>query len=277
MSADPFQAEYRPLSAHYPGWGAVALLPWDEAIFGFPVADFASGSAPPVVTTVPDFQASLIEFSSTTGAALVSARVAGPDTAAQAALIAAGFIPVELSLTVTRHLNKADELPRLRFPLRPATSEDHDAILSICGRAFEFGRYHTDPRFPRALAHRRYTEWMRRALSGNDPNEYIFVLGGQRKLNGFMHVLIRDRKADLRLAAVNPDCEIGFAGFSLYAETLATLHSMSVSSVSSKIAASNTRVLNIYAALKFRFSCPQLTLHWHAPHAARLFEASLTA
>jgi hypothetical protein len=272
MSADPFQAEYRPLSAQHPGWGAIALLPWDEAIFRFRVADFALGSDPPDALAVPDFQASLTEFSRATGAALVSARVAAANTATQAVLIAAGFIPVELSLTVNRHLTKAGEFPRLRFPLRPATSEDHDDILSICGRAFEFGRYHTDPRFPRALAHRRYIEWMRRALSSNDPNEHVFVLGGQGKLSGFTHILIRDGKADLRLAAVNPDCEIGFAGFSLYAETLVALHSMSVSSVSSKIAASNTRVLNIYAALKFRFSRPQLTLHWHAPHAVTLFE-----
>lgn len=269
--AESFQAEYRPLSAQSPGWGTIARLPWDEAIFGFPVADLVFGDTLPGATAVPDFRALLTDFCRVTGAALVSAQIAATNTAAQAFLAAAGFIPVDFSLVATRYRLNIARLPEPRFPFRPATPDDHAAILSISGRAFEFGRYHTDPRFPRMLANRRYVEWIQRALSSNDPNERVFVLGGPGKVIAFMHVLIHGGRADLRLGAADPDNEIGFAGFSLYAETLRALQKLSVSTVSAKISASNTRVLNIFATLEFHFSCPRVTLHWHAPNALGVY------
>jgi ribosomal protein S18 acetylase RimI-like enzyme len=265
-----FQADYRPLSQAYSGWGAVALLPWDETIFGFPVAELEIGPEPPQPQTVPLFIDALMEFCRQTKAELISARASGTNTQAIAWLSKAGFSAVDFSLLAKLPRLKPDKLPKARFSIRRAIPEDHEAIRHLAGKAFQFGRYHTDPRFPVDLAHRRYVQWINRALTGPDPTNVVFVLGQPGEVIGFMHVVIEDRHTDLRLGAVDPGNRLGFAGFALYAETLRAVQECGGRSVSAKVAATNTRVMNILAALGFQFSCPEVTLHWHSPDAVHL-------
>jgi ribosomal protein S18 acetylase RimI-like enzyme len=261
-----------------PGWGMTACLPWDEAIFGFPVADLSFDGAPPSATRpVTAFAAALRDFCHGTNAELVSARAAGADTATQAFLGAAGFVPVDFSLLAQIPHLKAAKLPKPRFSLRPAEPNDYDAVCLIASTAFAFGRYHGDRRFPRALANRRYAQWVRRALDGADPDDHVLVLGPPNSVVGFMNVVIRDGRADLRLGAVDPENKLGFAGFSLYSETLLAVYAMGARSVSAKVTVANTRVLNVCAMLGCRFSDPQSTYHWHAPNAAHLLPAGSVA
>jgi hypothetical protein len=264
MSA-AFQTEYRPLA----GWGEITLLPWDEAIFGFPVAELRPAAAPSA-ECLPE---ALRRFCERTGAELISARAAGADTATQALLSAAGFIPVEFSLLAQIPRLIAARLPRPRLTLRRAEPADREAILRIAGSAFAFGRYHGDPRFPRELANRRYVRWVETALDGV-PDDYVFAAGPAGAPIGFMDAVIRDGRADLRLGAVDPAGELGFAGVALYTETLREAAAMGAASVSARIAAANTRVLNLCAMLGFQFSGPELIFHWHAPRAAHLLPAA---
>jgi hypothetical protein len=170
---------------------------------------------------------------------------------------------------------KPESLPRARFPLRPAEAEDHEAILRIAESAFSFGRYHGDPRFPRDLANRRYKQWVKNALECGDPGDHVFVLGKPNAVLGFMNVVVRDGHADLRLGAVDPKNEIGFAGFVLYAETLRVVHMLCARNASAKVAAANTRVMNICAMLGYRFFNPEATFHWHAPNSSHLLPTTL--
>ena len=271
-----FSVQYQPLLGTRPDWAKIACLPWDEAIFGFPVADLHL-SGDPLSGTNPsgELREALDAFCGQTKSELVSARADGADTATQAMLIAAGFLPVDFSLLAQLQPLKAESLPKRRFPLRPAEPEDHEAILRIAESAFAFGRYHGDPRFPRYLANRRYSQWVKNALHCGNPDERVMVLGRPNAVLGFMNVVIRDGNADLRLGAVDPENEIGFAGFALYAESLRTVHALSARSASAKIAAANTRVMNVCASLGFRFFNPEMTLHWHAPNSSRLLPAPL--
>jgi hypothetical protein len=276
--ADPFRPQYHSLLESSPGWGTIACLPWDEDIFGFPVADLSFGAKPPPVTEpVTEFAAALRDFCHRTKAELVSARAAGADTATPTVLSTAGFVPVDFSLLAQIPHLKADNLPKPRFSLRPAGLHDHDAVRRIASTAFAFGRYHGDRRFPRALANRRYAHWVQRALDGGDPDDHVLILGPPNSVVGFMNVVIRDGHADLRLGAVDPEGELGFAGFSLYSETLRAVHTMGARSMSAKIAAANTRVLNVCAMLGCWFSNPESTFHWHAPNAAHLLPAGSVA
>jgi hypothetical protein len=272
LMADPFRAEYQLLLESDPGWGRIGCLPWDEAVFGFPVAELRF-AGPVAVDPGPAFAAALRDFCHNTKAELVSACASGADTAAQGALSKAGFVPVDFSLSAQIPNLKAAHLPKPRFSLRPATPGDHAAVCRIAGQAFAFGRYHGDPRFPRALANRRYEHWVHRALNGGDPDDCVFVLGQPDSVLGFMNVVIKDGNADLRLGAVDPENDLGIAGVALYAETLRAVCSMGVRSVSAKIAAANTRILNVCAMLGCRFSNPESTFHWHAPDAAHLLPA----
>jgi hypothetical protein len=266
-----FQAEYSPLSDSNPGWGSVALLPWDEAIFGFPVADLRMGPDPPKAKDVPLFREALLSFCRGTRSELISVRVAASDTALSALLLQGGFVYVDFALLATLPKLEPASLRKTGFTLRQAEPADHEAIYQICGNAFHFGRYHTDPNFPRELADRRYVQWARRALSGSDPGDVVFVLGGPGKVVGFMHVALHDKNADLRLGAVAPGSSLGSW---LYTETLRAVHALGAKSVSTGISAANVRVMQIYSALGFRFSHPEVILHWHAPDAAHLVEKS---
>jgi RimJ/RimL family protein N-acetyltransferase len=263
-----FQPEYDDLSTASPEWGEIALLPWDEEIFGFPVADFQLGPNPPQIQDLPLFNKALEDFSAKTHAQLVSTRVPGNDMSMIAQLERIGFSLVDFSLVATLPRIKPASLPPRRLTLRMAVPEDHAAICQIAGRAFHFGRYHTDPQFPRELADARYVRWIRNALDGTDPNDLVYVLGRPGEVLGFMDVIIRDGHAELRLAAVDPHNNLGFMGFSLYVETLRALLEHKVKSVSAKIAAANTPALNVYSALGFQFSKPEAVLHWHAPDSS---------
>jgi RimJ/RimL family protein N-acetyltransferase len=259
-----FLTQYDFLSASAPNWGRIAILPWDEQIFGFAVADLELGAELPAVDELRLFRQELERFCSRTKVQLVSTRMSGDDTAAIALFADAGFVVVDFSLTATLQPLKQSSLPRRRFSVRTAVPEDHASICRLAGNAFHFGRYHTDPRFPRDLANARYVQWMRTALKGTDPTDIVFVLGSPGEVVGFMDVVVRNRHADLRLGAVDPERASGLAGFSLYVETLRALLELGTKSVSAKIAAANTRAMNIYSALGFQFSRPEVVLHWHS-------------
>jgi hypothetical protein len=271
-----FSAPYQSLIDSHPTWAKISCLPWDEAIFGFPVADLRLfGDPPPETNPGVALREALDAFCCQTKSELVSANADGADTATQAMLTAAGFIPVEFSIMAQIQQLKPESLPSARFPLRPAEAEDHEAILHIAKSAFSFGRYHGDPRFPRDLANRRYKQWVKNALECGDPGDHVFVLGKPNAVLGFMNVVVRDGHADLRLGAVDPKNEIGFAGFALYAGTLRVVHMLGARNASAKVAAANTRVMNICAMLGYRFFNPEATFHWHAPNSSHLLPTTL--
>jgi len=245
------------------------VLPWDEAIFGFPVADLRIGPEPSKGVDTPLFREALSGYCRKTRSELVSVRVAARQTSSIAVLSQAGFVYVDFGLLAT--LSKLDPASLLKtgFTVRQAEPADHEAIYQICANAFHFGRYHTDPHFPRELANRRYVQWMRRALSGSDPGGLVFALGKPGNVIGFMHVTLHENNADLRLGAVAPGSSLGFW---LYTETLRAVHALGARSVSTGISAANVRVMQIYSALGFRFSRPEAILHWHSPNAAHMVE-----
>jgi RimJ/RimL family protein N-acetyltransferase len=265
-----FQPEYDDLSPASPQWGKIALLPWDAEIFRFPVADFQLGPNPPQIQDLPLFISALEDFSVKTNVRLISAHVQGDDMSTIAKLVKAGFSPVEFSLVATLPRIKPGSLPPRRLTLREALPADRAAICEIASRAFQFGRYHTDPQFPRKLANDRYVSWIKNALERFDPNSFVFVLGRSGEVLGFMDVVTCDGHADLRLGAVDPHNNLGFMGFSLYVETLRALSEHGVKFVSAKLAAANTAAMNIYSMLGFQFSKPEAVLHWHAPESSIL-------
>jgi hypothetical protein len=262
-----FQTEYRYLSNSHPDLGSIATLYWDEAVFGFPVSDLRIGVEPPTIADIPLLRKALLDYCERTRSELISVRVPAPQTSMSAVLSGAGFVYVDFALIATLAKLDPASLRKTAFILRRAEAADHDAIYHIGENAFHFGRYHTDPYFPRELANRRYVQWVRRALSGSDPDDVVFVLGGPGKVIGFMHVALHDGSADLRLGAVTQGSSLGFW---LYIETLRAVHALGAKSVSTGISAANVRVMQIYSALGFRFTHPELILHWHSPDAAHL-------
>jgi RimJ/RimL family protein N-acetyltransferase len=221
-----FVAAYRPLSNARPALGEAALLPWDTEIFGFPVADFRTGSD------------------------------------------SLNRVSVDFNFEVVLSRVRTAKIPR--FSCRAAEPDDFDGIYRIAGEAFQFGRYHTDPRFPRELADRRYVHWMRSALAVRPPSQEVFTVGPLGKPIGFLHAAFENDVADIRLAAVDPENDLGVAGLALYEGALRLLHERGCTRAKARISAANTAVVNVYAGLGFQFTKPEVVLHWHSPGASHL-------
>jgi RimJ/RimL family protein N-acetyltransferase len=213
--------------------------------------------------------ASLLGWANANGVVLCSCAVPAADRNWRACLPRAGFQEVDFSLQVSLNGLQTAKLPEARAELREATAADHESIKRIAAAGFQHGRYHADPRFPRDLADRRYSQWMTNALSGDDPQDRVFVLGETDHVQGFYHVTMEKDVSDLRLASVAPEFKGTMLGFDLYASILHVLKQRGVRRVVASISAANTAVMNVFATLGFRFSQPEVIYHWHAEAASR--------
>lgn len=264
-----FQFKFRPCSASAPGWGDVAVIPWDTEIFGFPVGVYRPADARALAADLAAFRRTLEAWARQQRVQLISASVPAAPGELAALLLEAGFVPVETSVhAVLNGVQRAQFLPAL-LPVRPAEPGDRSDIERISETAFDFGRYHADPRFPRRLADRRYQRWVVNALASGG-NDLFYVAGLPGRILGFMHVVVDGTSADLRLAAVDRAVQGGNVGYSLYAGTLEALRRAGVRRAEGKLSPTNVGVLNVFAALGFRFSRPETAFHWHAPEAPDL-------
>lgn len=255
----------------------MALLPWDAEVFGFPVADFRPGDRGAIGAHRPAFAQRLSQWAGQRQVELVGCRHSPSEVNLSALLDECRFRFVEVSLRADLAPLRANRLPAARIAVRLAAPEDHKALLRIAESAFDSGRYHGDPRVPRALANARYRFWLDNALSRPGPGTRVFALGAAGPAMGFFHVEIEEASADLRLAAVDPAGNAGIAAFSLYSGVLQALACLGVQRVTARLTATNTPVVSLYAALGFRFTEPQVVRHWHpviAPHLVTLEPAT---
>lgn len=264
LSADRFAVHYEPLEGAGRDSGRIALLRWDSDIFGFDVADYE----PPATNPLPDRLAeALTEWQRRKAVVLVSSRVDAAQARRAEALCAAGFRFIELQLRATLPRLREATLRAPRLTVRAPVAEDHTPLAEIAGTAFEFGRYHADPRFPRALADRRYRVWVEGALADQSEENRLFVVGPPGDPVGFLHVAIQKSVADLRLAGVDTT-NAGVAGPELFLGALRALAADGVERVTARLSAANTSAVNLYSSMSFRFHEPQLVLHRGEPAAA---------
>ena len=259
-----FHLQYEELCPGNPVLGTVAVIPWDSDIFGFKVASYRLPPDAPPDDIHNMLGASLSGWATANAVVLCSCAVPATDRYWRGCLPQAGFHLVNFSLQVSLNGLQIAKLPAARAELREATPADHESIKRIAAAGFQHGRYHADPRFPRELADRRYSQWMTNALSGDDPQDRVFVLGEIGRVQGFYHVTIERDVSDLRLASVAPEFKGTMLGFDLYASILHVLKQRGVRRVVASISAANTAVMNVFAALGFRFSQPEMIYHWHA-------------
>jgi hypothetical protein len=258
-----YQLEFEELSAN-PAMGAAAVIPWDGAIFGFPVAFFRPGPGELNSDQVDTFRRVFADWMQSKSVAVCASTLAPTQSGWRQVLPQAGFEFVDVSLQVTLNLSSA-KLPPVRSHLRLALPEDHPAIEVIAAGSFSHGRYHADPRFPKHLADRRYFHWVHNVLSNPSDGDRMYVLELGGRVGGFHHVVIEGDKCDMRLAAVAEDLKGTMLGAELYAAPLHELRSQNVRRVVSSLSATNHNVINLFSMLGFRFSSPEIIYHWHAP------------
>src|ERR1035438_2455717 len=270
MTLSDFAVRHDELCVGEPQMGSVGLLPWDERIFGFPVGEYRCGDCSRVAAHAGMMRDALDRWARGHQVEICVTSVPAARCDWMALLPGLGFHFVDFTLCMTLTGLQVSRLPESRVTLRPAQLADAPAAAAIAGRAFQFGRYYADARFPKALAGRRFHQWIENAIVGADERSVVFVMSDQGCVNGFAHVTIDNAVANLALPAIDVHLQKTLLGFELYLATLRTLQRLGVKQVTGKISCANTGVANICAMLGFRFSGPEAVFHWHSPAARHL-------
>jgi ribosomal protein S18 acetylase RimI-like enzyme len=265
-AARRFDIAYAPLAPGVASLGEIAILPWDTEIFGFAVADYRPRASEDLSREVTRLRRAIPDWAAAHAAELIGCRVPADGAQGSTALALAGFRLVETQIRATLTHLSAARLPAGRLTVRPAERLDAEPIARLAESAFAFGRYHSDPLFPRSLANRRFRVWMERALAEPTEGTWIGVVGPPGRPEGFLHAELASEAADVRLVATDPDGS-GLAGSELLLGVLHALAARGARRATAQLAAGNGAALNLYASLGFRFHGAELVFHWSRPES----------
>jgi L-amino acid N-acyltransferase YncA len=172
-----------------------------------------------------------------------------------------GFRFIEMVYSPWRELTPASAASGADIAIESAQAEDLDAIEHIAGTAFATGRYRLDWRLPADASDQRYRGWVRNSFS--DPRHQVLKASVAGEIVGFFIVEVRgDASVYWHLTAIAPSCQGRGYGRRLWQAMVDRHRAAGMTSIHTTISAHNAPVLNIYAALGFRFGAPQMTFHW---------------
>lgn len=262
---------YQDLSSANPDWGSIGILPWDSDVFGFPVANYKPGEAHSIFKALPELTRLLKTWAAENGVELIGCSAPAAEPKWSAVLPQLGFVFVDTTLTYT-----LPKLQRAKFPrshaVRLATVEDQPSVERIAAQAFNAGRYHADPFFPRELANLRFRCWLAKAFASLGPASRVYVIGEPGAVTAFTHSNVNGDRAYITIGGAELALQGRGAGAAIFIGTLEALRDSGVRRAQSKLSASNTAMMNLAAYAGSRFSEPQHVFHWHAPDAAHLLK-----
>jgi len=265
-----FEASYQMLLANCPDFGRISTLPWDEKIFGFPVADYQSGDARVIAGAKREFSKTLEAWADVNRVELVGASVPAEDVLWCTLLPILGFTFVDYTIKISQPRLQAWTPPPTKGAVRLAEPADEAGVEYIAQHAFRAGRYHRDGRFPRALSDLRYKQWMTNAFTSLGQGSRLYLTGEVGHATGFFHVNLDGEYAYITIIAVAPDKQGGRTGLDLAAGALADLKAIGIRKMNSKISAMNSGVMNLAVFLGWRLADAHAVFHWHAPDAPHL-------
>ena len=238
----------------------VFLVPWDTEIFGFPVAQIErialkAGAEP------GDGMRQLQAWMDHHRIRLASCRLDSRALRESMLLEAHGFRFIEMVyspvLAPIPDGGAADE----ELSIDTAVDADLPVIEAIAGAAFDTGRYRLDWRIDPAAGDRRYRVWVRNSFS--DQRQQVLKATVAGEMVGFFIVEERpDRSAYWHLTAIAPAFQGQGVGKRLWRAMVGRHRQAGLVRIETTISAHNPPVMNLYAALGFRFGAPRMTLHW---------------
>ena len=242
------------------------VVPWDTAIFGFPVADIrrfelGEGQAPADALTALD------DWCAEEGVRLASCRLDHARLRESMALEDAGFRFGEM--VHVPHFADWDRIgtPTRRIDVSEATADDLASVQAIAASAFTTGRFLLDWRLPAELSHRRYAAWVRSSFESSGQNVLKAEVAGE--LVGFFIVERRpDNAVYWHLTAISPGFQGQGYGLSLWLTMLARHRAEGAIAVETTISGHNTAALSLYSRLGFSFTSAQMTFHRLSDRAA---------
>ncbi len=237
-----------------------ARVPQDEETFGVPIARLDLFEVRDHTGAIRDYKL-FSDWCDKTRIMLCSTRIAQSRIAESIFLEDRGFRFIELNYVPYFDDLQLAKVPISEIEILPATSADREHLTVLAGRSIQIGRLHQDPRINSAVASRRYGQWMWRAF--DNPNQRVLKCVRADHVVGFF--VVEAPEANYRfwsLIGLDPD----FAGHGLGHSTwnaMLQYHQLEgVRKITTSISSHNIAVMNLYVKLGFRFSEPQITLHW---------------
>jgi ribosomal protein S18 acetylase RimI-like enzyme len=235
--------------------------PWDSAVYGETVVSIESIEVFKPRKASYDFK-SFSDWLDGNRVGLVSCRLSHQKLRESMFLESQDFRFVEMVLHPYLNELQSTHLTPPDLDIQEATPEDLPDLIAIAGSAFSNERFHIDPRVLSEVGDKRYENWVR-----NCPKylaQTLFTISDQRKTVGFF--LTKETSApnsvEWLLTGISPKLQgLGYGKRSW----LAMLHlhqTRGVETICTTVSARNSRVLNLYSQLKFRFKDPEMTFHW---------------
>lgn len=235
-------------------------VPWDSAVFGFPVALIEDVRGMRGELAESDFQG-IREWLDANAVRLVTCRLPHDQLTVSFFLEQLGFRFVEMVLHPFIERLGEQRLDDQGLRVSTAVSADLEALVAIAETAFGCERYHVDPRIDRDKANMRYGNWVRGCL--RHPSQRLLkVTEGEQIVALFVTETQQPGRAYWHLTAVAPPFQGNGIGRRAWKAMLRYHQEQKIDVVATTISARNNRVLNLYSHLGFRFSPPEMTFHW---------------
>ena len=236
------------------------LVGWDQAAFGFPVAQIERLQIRDPETAGRDFER-VAAWLDQQGVKLASCRLAHDQLSESMLLETNGFRFVEM--VISPKLDGVDKLAGCAdsIAIEPAGASDVPALQAIAQSAFGHERYHVDPRLNRQLADKRYGNWVANTLT-HSSQKLLKITDANRLVGVFIAERFPGGHAYWHLTAIAPEWQGMGYGRRVWTAMLNRHSAEGCVSLTTNVSVRNVAVLNLYARLGFRFLPPQMTFHW---------------
>jgi ribosomal protein S18 acetylase RimI-like enzyme len=236
------------------------LVPWDTDILAFPVGQIGKINLLAAQAAETDFSA-FERWRDEESIRLISCRLPHRGLRESMFLESRGFRFVEMVFQPELTTLQEIHFPDTGIEITAATEHDLTELEDIAASCFGDGRFHVDPRLGPAIGDRRYRIWVRNSF--RHPAQHLLRITEAGRTVGVYVVEAQvDGTAYWHLTGIAPACQGQGIGKRVWQAMLMRHKAEGATAVRTTISARNTRVMNLYAGLGFRFQPPLMTFHW---------------
>ena len=236
------------------------LDPLESEILGRPVAQLRNVEVFDGRRALKDLQR-FFDWCARRQVSLCSCRL--PQTQRNEAMLLenGGFRWIELNFHP--ELNDLQERNLRNGDIRVAEAEigDRNLLGEMAADAFDFGRFHQDPRLGPAIGKRRYRHWLENAFEAHHQHVLKCIFNGETI--GFF-VIERPNGQEIFWSLIGLGRSWWGRGLGRRAWEAVLLHHQQhgVRRIATSISSHNVPAFNLYVRLGWRFPPPLLTFHW---------------
>jgi ribosomal protein S18 acetylase RimI-like enzyme len=237
-----------------------SLVPWDQAILGFAVAQISTLTLADAMRAQGDFER-FEHWRDEESVRLVSCRLDHERLRESMFLEARGFRFIEL--VYQPRFADVQAIPDADYgiEIRAATERDEPEIAEIAATAFTTGRYLLDWRLGPESNGLRYAAWIRNSFA-NPAHRVLKATENGRIVAFFVVETHPGGTCYWHLTAVAEGHRGRGVGRRVWHAMLMLHKADGVAEVETLVSGHNLPVLNLYAALGFRLRRAQMTFHW---------------